>query len=396
MKAVILAAGFGTRIRPLSATVPKPMVPVVHKPVMEFMVDLLRQHGFTQIIMSTAYLASDIESYFRDGSRFGVEIAYSFEGYHADGRVVPEGLGAAGGLKKIQQESAFFDDTFLVVCGDVIVDLDLTRALAFHRRKKAVATMVLKDLPRKDVGRYGVVETAPDGRILRFEEKPAPEVAISTTVNTGIYFFEPAALDCIPAGQPFDIAWEFFPRLIERGLPFYGLALPFTWIDVGSIPDYWRATHMVLNGELDFVELPGKEIAQGVWAGLNLSLDLDTVDIRPPVSIASGTKIDPGATIIGPTVIGRNCSIESGAFINACVIGDYTRVSGLAHLDARILSGRFCVDRLGRAVELSSGGYTFVVDDARERRRWSDDQQTLIAFLEEQAMGNLQLVADRG
>src|SRR5437773_7513985 len=161
MKAVILAAGMGTRIRPLSDTVPKPMIPIVNRPVMEFMVNLLRQHGFNQIVISTSYLAHDIEHYFRDGSRFGVQIAYSFEGYHADGHVVPEGLGAAGGLKKIQEQFGFFDDTFVVVCGDIIVDVDFTKALAFHREKNAIATMLLKELPRSDVGRYGVVETAP-------------------------------------------------------------------------------------------------------------------------------------------------------------------------------------------------------------------------------------------
>src|SRR3979490_1572984 len=139
MKAVILAGGQGTRIRPLSETTPKPMIPIVNKPVMEFLVELLRRHGFDQIMISTSYLAKDIEHYFRDGARFGVEIAYSFEGYHADGRPVTEGLGAAGGLKKIQQQSCFFDDTFLVVCGDAIIDLDFTKALAFHRRKQSVA-----------------------------------------------------------------------------------------------------------------------------------------------------------------------------------------------------------------------------------------------------------------
>jgi mannose-1-phosphate guanylyltransferase len=385
MKAVILAAGKGTRIQPLTTTMPKPMIPIINKPVMEFMVDLLRQHGFTQIIISTSYLAADIENYFRDGARFGVEIAYCFEGYRADGVIVPEGLGAAGGLKKIQDESGVFDDAFVVVCGDVIVDLDLTRALAFHRKKKAAATMILKDLPRKDVGRYGVVQTARDGRILKFEEKPAPELAISTAVNTGIYIFEPSVLDCIPSGQPFDIAWEFFPRLIERGLPFYGLTLPFNWIDVGSVPDYWRATRAMLSGDLDFVEMPGVEVAPGVWAGINLAVDWATVDIRGPVTIGSSTRIDPGTTIVGPTVIGRNCIIESGAHIEGCIIGDYTRISGFADLVDKIVSGRFCVDREGRNVELSAGGYAFVIDDARERRRWNDDQRMLIDFLQDQA-----------
>ena len=381
MKAVILAAGRGTRIRPLSESTPKPMIPIIDKPVMEFMINLLRKHGFTEIVISTSYLAHDIEHYFRDGARFGVQIAYSFEGYYADGRPVPEGLGAAGGLKKIQQQSGFFDDTFAVVCGDTIIDLDFTRALRYHREKRAAATMLLKNLPRKDVGRYGVVQTSSTGRILRFEEKPAPEVAVSTTVNTGIYLFEPSVLDFIPEDQPCDIAWEFFPRLVEHKVDFYGLTLPFTWIDIGRVSDFWRATTMVLNGELDFVEMSGREIAPHVWAGINVSIDLSNVMIQGPVSIGACTRVEPGATIVGPAVIGRNSVIESGAFVGSSVVGDYTRISGFAHLFEKIVNGRFCVDCGGSPIDLAGAGCTFVVDDVREQRYWTDEQRTLIEFL---------------
>ena len=380
MKAMILAGGKGTRVRPITDTVPKPMIPIISKPLMEFLIDLLRQHGFDRIIVSTSYLAEAIEAYFREGSRFGVQSGYSFEGYHADGRSVAEGLGSAGGLKKIQEFSGFFDDTFAVVCGDALIDLDLTAALAFHRDRKAIATIVLKDLPRAQVGSYGVVQTGPDGRILRFQEKPSPDEAISTTINTGIYFFEPAIFDHIPADAPFDIGGDLFPLLAARGLPFYGVALPFSWIDIGSTPDYWQATQMILRGELK-IEMPGRELAPGIWGGINLAVDLTRTDIRPPVYIGSSTAIEPGATVIGPTVIGRNCVIASGAVIDACVVNDYTRVSGFAEVHEKIVSGRFCVDRDGRNVELAGTGYGFVVDDARERRHWTDDDQILMEFL---------------
>lgn len=381
MKAMILAGGKGTRVRPLTDTIPKPMIPIINKPVMEFLIDLLRQHGFDQIIVSTSYLADEIENYFREGSRFGVQIAYSFEGYRADGQTVPEGLGSAGGLKKIQVFSAFFDDTFAVLCGDSIIDLDLSSALAFHREKQAIATIVLKDVPPADVEKYGVVQTAPDGRILRFQEKPKRDEAISSTINTGIYLFEPAVFDWIPDGVPYDIGSQLFPLLVEKALPFYGVSLPFTWIDIGRTTDYWHATQMLLRDQLDFVQMPGQEIAPGIWAGLNLSLDLSTVELRGPVYIGSSTKVHPGATIIGPTVIGRNCEIESGARVEASIIGDYTRVSGLAAVKEKIISGRFCVDREGNNVELASTGYGFIVDDARERRSWTEDQRLLIEFL---------------
>ncbi len=380
MKAMILAGGKGTRVKPLTDTIPKPMIPIISRPVMEFLIDVLRQHGFDQIMISTSYLADNIESYFREGSRFGVQIGYSFEGYHADGQAVPEGAGSAGGLKKIQEFSGFFDDTFAVLCGDALIDLDLTAALAFHRSRKALATIVLKDVPREQVRAYGVVKTAPDGRIEQFQEKPEPEDAVSTTVNTGIYLFEPEIFDYIPAGTSFDIGGHLFPLLASRGLPFFGVTLPFSWIDIGNAPDYWKATQMVLRGDFK-IDMPGRELAPGIWAGINLAVDLAACDIRPPVYLGSSTAIEAGATIIGPTVIGRNCVIESGAHIDACVVDDHTRVSGFAEIREKLVSGRFCVDRHGATVELAKTGYGFIVDDARERRNWTDDDRTLMEFL---------------
>jgi mannose-1-phosphate guanylyltransferase len=383
MKAMILAGGKGTRVQPLTNRVPKPMIPIISKPIMEFLVEVLRRNGFDQIIVSTSYLADSIENYFREGSRFGVEMGYSFEGYHADGRAVPEGLGSAGGLKKIQDFSGFFDDTFAVLCGDALIDLDLAAALKFHRDRQAIATIVLKDVPRDLVSSYGVVQTDADGRILIFQEKPKPQDAVSTTINTGIYLFEPEIFDHIPSGTAFDIGGQLFPLLAEKGLPFYGVALPFSWIDIGKTPDYWQATQMILRGEFK-IDMPGRELAPGIWGGINLAVDLSACDIRPPVYIGASTAIEPGATIIGPTVIGRGCVIESGATIDACVVDDHTRVSGFAEVREKIVGAEFCVDRAGRNVELAGGGFGFVVDDARERRRWTAADQVLMSFLASQ------------
>lgn len=393
MKAVILAGGKGTRVRPITETIPKPMIPIINRPVMEFLIDLLRQQGFDEIIISTSYLASHIESYFRDGSRFGVKLAYSFEGYFDGGELVPDGLGAAGGLKKIQEHSGFFDETFAVLCGDAIIDLDFGPARAFHHDRRSIATLLLKEVTREEVHKYGVVRTDPDGRILQFQEKPDAADAISTTVNAGVYLFEPEALDYIPPGRAFDIAQEFFPLLAARRLPFYGTSLPFTWIDIGRTSDYWRATQMVLKGELNFVRIPGTELAPGIWGGINLDVDLDACDIRGPVYLGSSTRIENGVTLVGPAVIGRNCLVESGASVDRCIVGDYTRVSGFADLNEKIISGRFCVDRHGHNVDLARTGYAFVVDDIRERRQWTADQQTLIEFLKAQATANLSVLA---
>lgn len=386
MKAMILAAGKGTRVRPITDTVPKPMIPIINRPVMEFLVDLLRRHDFTDIIISTSYLSHEIESYFREGSRFGVRIAYSFEGYHCDGQIVPEGLGSAGGLRRIQDFSGFFDGTFAVLCGDALIDLDLTQVVAEHRRLGSIATIVLKEVPLEEVSRYGIVETRADGRIVRFQEKPTPADAVSRLANTGIYIFEPDVLDLVPPDRPFDIGGQLFPLLAEKGLPFYGVTVPFTWIDIGTTPDYWQATQSILTGALRDLEMPGTEIAPGVWAGINVSIDATGTTLEGPLYIGSSTRIECGVTITGPSVIGRNSVIESGARIEACVVGDYTRISGLADLQEKIISGRFCVDRQGRNVELASRGMAFVVDDARERREWNEDQEVLMEFLRSQML----------
>jgi mannose-1-phosphate guanylyltransferase len=379
MKAMILAAGKGTRVRPITDYVPKPMIPIVNRPVMEFLIEVLREHGFDEILVSTAHLAGQIESYFGDGSRFGVEIAYSFEGYHREGQVEPEGLGSAGGLKKAHEFSGFYDSTFAVLCGDAIHDLDLTRAVAFHRDRNAIATIILKEVAPEEVHRYGIVQTEPDGRIVRFQEKPRMEEAVSRMANTGIYIFEPEVLEHVPSGRPFDIGADLFPLLASKGLPFYACAFPFSWIDIGSTPDYWRATQMVLKGEFK-VEMPGTLLAPAVWGGVNLDVDLGGV--QGPVYIGAGTRIEKGAEIHGPTVIGRNCVVEAGARVRASVVGNYTRVTGFAELSEKIVSGRFCVDRHGHNVDLARHGYAFVIDDSRERRdSWTEDQQALIDFL---------------
>lgn len=151
MKAMILAAGKGTRVRPITYTMPKPMMPILQKPVMEFLLELLRQHGFDQIMVNVSHLAEEIEGYFRDGQRFGVQIAYSFEGRIVDGTLVGEAVGSAGGMRRIQDFLPFFDDTFVVLCGDALIDLDLTAAVKWHKSKGSIATIVMKSVPREEV-----------------------------------------------------------------------------------------------------------------------------------------------------------------------------------------------------------------------------------------------------
>ena len=182
-------------MQPITHTIPKPMIPILQKPVMEFLLELLRQHGFTEVMVNVSHLAEEIENYFRDGQRFGVEIAYSFEGRIEEGELIGSALGSAGGLKKIQDFQHFFDDTFVVLCGDALIDLDLSEAVRLHREKGAIASLVTKRVPKDQVSSYGVVVTDDQNRISSFQEKPSVDEALSDTINTCLLYTSPSPRD---------------------------------------------------------------------------------------------------------------------------------------------------------------------------------------------------------
>jgi len=366
MKAMILAAGKGTRVRPITYTMPKPMMPILQKPVMEFLLELLRQHGFTEIMVNVSHLANEIESYFRDGQRFGVQIAYSFEGRIVDGELVGEALGSAGGMRRIQDFSPFFDDTFIVLCGDALIDLDLTAAVKWHREKGAIATVIMKTVPKEEVSSYGVVVTDEEGRIKAFQEKPSVEEALSTSINTGIYIFEPEIFDFIPSGVEYDIGSQLFPKLVEVGAPFYGIPMEFEWVDIGRVPDYWHAIRSVLRGEVRNVQIPGHQVAPGIYTGLNVAVNWDRVNVQGPVYIGGMTRIEDGATIIGPTMIGPNCWVCSGATVDNSVIFDYSRLGPGVRLENKLVFGRYCVDKTGATIDVQAASLDWLITDARQ------------------------------
>ncbi|MBE9208447.1 NDP-sugar synthase [Nostoc sp. LEGE 06077] len=366
MKAMILAAGKGTRVRPITYTTPKPMIPILQKPVMEFLLELLRQHGFDQIMVNVSHLAEEIENYFRDGQRFGVQIAYSFEGKIDDGKLVGEAIGSAGGMRRIQDFSPFFDDTFVVLCGDALIDLDLTSAVKWHKSKGAIATIISKSVPLEEVSSYGVVVTDEDGRIKAFQEKPSTEEALSTNINTGIYIFEPEVFKYIPSGVEYDIGSQLFPKLVEIGAPFYAIPMDFEWVDIGKVPDYWRAIRGVLLGEIKNVQIPGHEVAPGIYTGLNVAVNWDKVDITGPVYIGGMTRIEDGAKIVGPAMIGPNCWICSGATVDNSVIFEWSRLGPGVRLVDKLVFGRYCVDKTGAAIDVQAAALDWLITDARQ------------------------------
>lgn len=362
-KAMILAAGQGTRVRPLTKDLPKPMIPILGKPVLEYIIEHLARYGVREIMINVAFMHRKIEEYFGDGHRWGVEIGYSYEGGVDHGDIVPKPLGSAGGMKYIQDNSGFFNETTLVLCGDAIIDLDIGAALHEHEAKGAIASVVTLNVPREEVKNYGIVVADKEGRIQSFQEKPKPEEAKSTLASTGIYIFEPAALDLIPSGQVYDIGSQLFPLLAERELPFYAQNRFFNWIDIGRVTDYWTVLQRVLRGEIAQMDMPGKEVAPGVWAGLNTRIDWDKVSITGPVYIGSSVRIEPGTTIVGPCWIGHGCHLKRNATVVRSVLFEYTRIGEGMTFNEMVVSSRYCVDRTGHTI--------YVGDDACPLR-WGD------------------------
>jgi mannose-1-phosphate guanylyltransferase len=369
MKAMILAAGKGTRVRPLTYDLPKPMIPLLGKPVMAYLVEHLAKYGVTEIMVNVSYLHDKIEDYFGEGHKFGVQIGYSFEGYTNDkGEVVPQPIGSAGGMKKIQEFGGFFDDTTIVLCGDAIIDLDLKSALFEHKRKGALASVITREVPWDKVSSYGVVVADEDGRITEFQEKPSEAEAKSNFISTGIYIFEPAVLDLIPSGVSFDIGAQLFPLMAEQGLPFYAQKRPFNWLDIGTVSDYWEVLQSVLVGDVNNMDVPGTRVDDGLWVGLNTSIDWNGTTIEGPVYIGSGCRIEAGVRIVGPSWIGHGSVISAGAEIVRCVLFEYTRVLHDVTLQEMIVFKDYSVDRAGEMRHVSDYESEEWVN-ARDRRR---------------------------
>ena len=248
---MVMAAGAGTRLRPLTLALPKPMVPIANRPVLEYAIENLKRHGIRDIVLNLHNHPDLIRRHFKDGSRWGVNIQYSYE---------PQLLGTAGGVRKA---GAFLGQgTFLVMSGDGLTDIDLSQLLAFHAAKKSAATIGVKKIDMKFD--YGVTLTAPSGRVKRFIEKPEWGDVFSNQVNTGIYVFEPRILRQIPPGRVSDFGNEIWPKLLSKGEPIFGYLTERYWCDVGNLSEYRRAQRDFLEGKVGFLP-PGREIRKGIW-----------------------------------------------------------------------------------------------------------------------------------
>jgi mannose-1-phosphate guanylyltransferase len=383
MKAVILAGGKGTRVRPLTYMLPKPMVPIVERPIMSFLLDLLKKHDFNEVIVTVGYMANTIEDHYKGGADYGMQIAYSLEGKLEEGEIVPIGLGSAGGLKKVQDYSKFFDESFLVICGDALIDLDLSAAMEFHKKNNATATVICKEVPKEEVYKYGVVVINEEQQVLSFQEKPKVEEAKSNIINTGIYIFDPKVFDYIPDDGEFDIGGELLPLLVEKGEPFYATAPKFQWVDVGSTKDFYEANIMLINQEINDVKPYGREIQPGVWAGINCDINLDEVEIVPPVYLGSSVRLEEGSKVVGPCMIGSGCILKENSTVKESVVLGYTKVSAHAQIDKKIIAGKYIINPLGTSIDIEESDMSFLVDDARkEEGVLSEEQKEIMEMIQ--------------
>lgn len=307
-----MAGGEGSRLRPLTCDMPKPMVPVMNRPIMEHIIELLKSHGITDIGITLMYLPQKIRDYFGDGSNFGVNLHYFVE---------DTPLGTAG---SVRNASDFLDETFIVISGDALTDMDLTKAAEFHKEKKAKATLVLKkvDVPLE----YGVVITDENGAIIRFLEKPGWSEVFSDTVNTGTYILEPEVLKYFEKGKKFDFSQDLFPLLLKNKDPLFGHVSDDYWCDIGDLKAYLQAHSDVFNGKIK-LNFEGNLIKENVWVG-------------------QGTSIDPSAIINGPVIIGDNCRIGAGTTIeNDTVIGSNTIIENSTSIKKSVIWGNSFIQR---------------------------------------------------
>jgi len=322
MRAMILAAGVGSRLDPLTRNVPKPMVPIVNRPVMEYLLLLLKKHGITDIAINVHYLGDQIASYFGDGSRWGVRLHWSHE---------DKLWGDAGSIKRIQE--FFGDDTFLVIGGDDLTDMDLSAVIHTHKSKGATATLALSIVD--DPSEYGIVQLNEDSRITRFLEKPKGEV-FSRTANTGVYIFEPSVFDLIPADTFFLFGKQLFPLMMEKELPMYGHITEAYWKDVGNLKIYRQTQLDVLAGAVE-VETAMPQESAGVWKGTDVKIGT-SVQLGSPIAVGDGVEIGNGAVIGDNTIIGNHCRIEAGAVIRDSILWDGAVVRTNTHIERCIVA----------------------------------------------------------
>ncbi|HEY8728960.1 MAG TPA: mannose-1-phosphate guanyltransferase [Acidothermaceae bacterium] len=348
MKAVVMAGGEGTRLRPMTANQPKPLLPVVNRPIMEHVLRLLRRHGFTDTVVTVQFLASLIRNYFGDGDELGMNLQYATE---------EKPLGTAGSVKNAEAELR--DSRFVVISGDALTDIDLTEMARFHHANSALVTVALKRVPNPL--EFGIVNIADDGRIERFLEKPTWGQVFSDTANTGIYMMEPEIFKHVAAGESVDWSSDVFPTLLEIGAPIFGYVADAYWEDVGTLDSLIKVQADVLNRQVD-VDLEGFELMPGVWVCEGAEVDPDAI-LKGPLYIGDYAKVEAGAELREYTVLGSNVVVKSGAFLHRAVVHDNVFIGPQVSLRGCIIGKNTDIMRAARIEEGAIIGDECVVEE---------------------------------
>lgn len=347
MKAIIMAGGEGSRLRPLTCDMPKPMVPVMNIPIMEHIVNLLKSHGITEIGVTLMYLPQKIKDYFGNGSHFGVNIHYFTE---------DTPLGTAGSVKNAEE---FLDETFIVISGDSLTDMDITQAIEYHKSKKSKATLVLTrvDVPLE----YGVVITNKKGAITGFLEKPSWSEVFSDTVNTGTYILEPEILSYMEKGQKTDFSQDLFPMLLEKKEPMFGYVMSDYWCDIGDLHAYLQAHYDALEGKVR-LNMNLTELKDGVWGGTGVIIDPHAI-INPPCVIGDNCRIGKGAVIDSFSILGSNNVIEDEASIKRSVLWNGNYIEYGSEIRGAILCNKVNLKHYVRIFENAVVGDNCVINE---------------------------------
>ena len=336
MKAILLAGGKGSRLRPLTMHTPKPIVPIFDRPFLQYQLDLLKQvPEIDEVVLSHHYQPRRIEELFGDGSAYGMSIRYVVE---------PAPLGTAGAVRYAGES---LHESVVVFNGDVLTEVDLAAVIALHRERRAKATIVLT--PVENPTAYGLVETDPQGNILRFLEKPKPEEITCDTINAGIYILEPDTFDRIPKDTPWSIERSFFPSLIERQETFVAYIYRGYWIDIGTPEKYTQVHRDIMDGRYRSAQF--RDAGRTIWVSSEARVE-DGATLEAPCFIDEGTVIKAGARIGPYSVIGRHCHVEEGAMVQDSIVWADTRISQEAVVRRSIL-GRHC--HVGRNASVEDG-----------------------------------------
>lgn len=335
MQAVILAGGNSARIHGLTTDVPKPLAPFFDRPLVHYTIKLLAKHGIRDIIVTLSPQAKEMVDYLGDGSSYGVSVSYSIES---------EPMGPAGAVKLLQPR---LSETFLVVSGDLITDLDLSEAVRMHRSVAAMATLVLHDVD--DPSPFGIVGCDESGRVTRLIEKPRSVETFTNTINTGIYVLEPEVLSSIPYNKAQDFAMNLFPRLLNNQEAVYGFKLPGYWCDTGDLLQYRNAHFDALQGKLE-IDLPAINVGEGIWVGGGVDIH-PSAQLSSPIYIGAGASIGRDARIGEQTIIGESAVISEEAFVARSVIGAGAHIDRQTDVTDSVIKGGYLVTESGSTGE---------------------------------------------